>query len=459
MRQASSVPIGLSLPINPRARSARVAARGFPSSNGNGHHPPFEPSYPGREALQQRLAEARSVVETAFNGTDPNTRAYLEGLANSRWSPFFRPLESALEAISVMDGSPRVMLGANNYLGLTTDPRVVDAATEAIRCCGTGCTGSRLMNGTLRQHLELEERLARFLGKEAVLVFSAGFLANLGVLSGLAARDTHFVSDKLNHASICEGLLGSAVQCVRFTHNDPEALEKRLSKLPVGSPKWVVMEGVHSMLGDVCPLPEIVPVVRRYGARLILDDAHGIGVLGEGGRGTASSFGLTDEVDILTGTFSKSFASYGGFVAGDRETIERLRYGARAFIFTASLPPANVATVRRVLDILESEPEIVDRLRHNTLDLARRLKDAGVSTFHPEAAIIPLILGPNDVTWKAWKLLYDAGVYTNAAFPPGVPPGQALLRISMMASMSEHALAYAADTFTETFDLLGVRPC
>lgn len=420
---------------------------------------PFETS----DHLRRRLQRSRAILED-FNGAadpsvDPNTREYLEGLACSCWSPFFRPLDSALEATTVMEGRPVVMLGANNYLGLTTHPSVTAAATEAIRHCGTGCTGSRLMNGTSRLHIELEERLARFLGKEEVLVFSAGFLANLGVLSGLATRDTYFISDKLNHASICEGLLAATARCVRFQHNDPEHLKRRLAKLPPAAPKWVVLEGVHSMLGDVSPLPELVAVAKDHGARIILDDAHGIGVLGEGGRGTADVFGLSDDIDVITGTFSKSFASYGGFVAGDRETIHRLRFGARAFIFTASLPPANVATVLRVLDILETEPGLVERLRANTLGLAARLRNGGVDCEEPPAAIIPLVVGPNDQTWKAWRLLYEVGVYTNAAFPPGVPPGQALLRISMMASMGEAALDYAAEAIAATFDVLGVRPC
>lgn len=433
-----------------------------------GHHPPipatvrpFGPLEPTVSAadLVPDLCECLASAEAAGGGADPTSRAYLENLAASRWSPFFRPLESALEATSVVDGRRVLMLGANNYLGLTTDPRVVRAAVDAIRCCGTGCTGSRLMNGTLRLHEELEERLARFLGKEAVLVFSAGFLANVGTICGVASRDTCFLSDRLNHASICDGLLAAAGHCLRFQHNDPDALRRRLEKLPAGKPKWVLLEGVHSMMGDVCPLPEMVEVAERYGARILLDDAHGVGVVGKGGRGTAASFGLTDRVDLITGTFSKSFASYGGFVAGDRETIEQLRLSARAFIFTASLPPANVGTVLQVLEILEEEPEIVARLRTNTLGLAARLRSAGLTRMQPPAAIIPLVIGANDLTWKAWRLLFEAGVFTNAAFPPGVPPGQALLRLSLMASMSEESLAYAADAITTIFDLLEVPSC
>lgn len=418
-----------------------------------------DPSPGSDERRRRRLALCLADAERAGGAAAPSSREYLENVACSGCSPFFRPLDSALEAVSVMDGRPVVMLGANNYLGLTTDPRVVNAATEALLRYGTGCTGSRLMNGTLRLHLELEERLARFLRKEAALVFSAGFLANQGVLSGLATPDTYFISDKLNHASICEGLQGAKAQCVRFRHNDARHLRQKLAELPPESPKWVVIEGVHSMLGDVCPLPDLAAVAKAHGARLILDDAHGIGVVGEGGRGAASSFGLDDEVDLITGTFSKTFASYGGFVAGDRQTIELLRYGSRHFIFTASPPPANVATVLKVLDILEREPEIVGRLRRNTLDLAARLEAAGRFRGLPPAAILPLKLGRNDLTWKAWRLLYELGVYTNAAFPPGVPPGHSLLRISMMASLSEPDLAYAADAITFTFDMLGVPPC
>lgn len=408
---------------------------------------------------QLQMARCLADAEKAGGSADPRSREYLENLARSSCSPFFRPLESPLEAISVMDGCPVVMLGANNYLGLTTDPRVVRAATEAIQRYGTGCTGSRLMNGTLRLHLELEERLACFLGKEAALVFSAGFLANQGVLSALSTRDTVFISDKLNHASICEGLRGSEAQCVRFKHNDADHLRRKLVDLPPESLKWVVVEGVHSMMGDICPLPDLTAVAKELGARIILDDAHGTGVLGAGGQGSASSFGLVDEVDLITGTFSKTFASYGGFVAGDRQTIELLRYGSRQFIFTASLPPANVATVLKVLDILEREPEIVGRLRRNTLDLAARLQASGLCRSTPQAAIIPLVVGRNDLAWMAWRLLYELGVYTNAAFPPGVPPGQALLRISMMASLKEAAIAYAADAITATFSMLRAWPC
>lgn len=444
----------------------RVRDRGCPTepSTTTSHSSPVVPMelrrpFQDPQELQLQLAASLANLQTMKCSADPDTHAFLEEIACSCWSPFFRPLDSALDATSVMEGKPVVMLGANNYLGLTTHPSVKSAAAEAILRSGTGCTGSRLMNGTLRSHLELEERLARFLGKEEVLVFSAGFLANLGVLSGLATRDTYFVSDKLNHASICEGLLAATAHCVRFQHNDPDHLRRRLAVLPPDSPKWVVLEGVHSMLGDVCPLPELVAVAKEHGARIILDDAHGIGVMGKSGRGTADLFGLSDEIDLITGTFSKSFASYGGFVAGDRETLQHLRFTARAFIFTASLPPANVATVLEVLGLLESGPELVLRLRHNTLYLAHRLREAGIPVEDPPAAIIPLIVGPNDLTWKAWRLLYEAGVYTNSAFPPGVPPGMALLRISMMASMSEAALDYAADAIAATFDLLEVQPC
>jgi 8-amino-7-oxononanoate synthase len=418
----------------------------------------------GRSPYRDRsLANESSAIEPKpaepTEPIDPKSRAYLLRMATSPESPFFRILGSPLEAVSSMDGRDVVMLGANNYLGLTTDPRVTAAAVNAICCCGTGCTGSRLMNGTSLYHLELENRLARFFRKEAALVFSAGFLANLGVLSALGTRETYFVSDKLNHASICDGLLASFAQCLRFNHNDPDSLRQRLRKIPGAAPKWVIVEGVHSMMGDVCPLPEIVAVAREFGARVIVDDAHGVGVLGEGGRGTAHLFGVEDEVDVVTGTFSKSFASYGGFAVGDRAVIEQLRFGARAFIFTASLPPANVATVLKVLDILEEEPQIVGRLRRKTLDLARRLHAASLVQKEPPAAILPLILGPNDLTWKAWRLIYEAGVYTNAAFPPGTPAGQALIRISMMASMPEDAIAYAARVIIRTFDALGVRPC
>lgn len=434
-------------PVAAAARSAGVVRSPFTR--------PFETT----EQLYRELRRSRAALDAMSSSTDPDSREFLEELSCTCWSPFFRPLESALDATSVMEGRPMVMLGANNYLGMTTHPAVTAAATAAIRSQGTGCTGSRLMNGTSRSHMELEERLARFLGKEEVLVFSAGFLANLGVLSGLATRDTYFVSDKLNHASICEGLLAATAHCVRFQHNDPDHLRRRLEKLPGEAPKWVVLEGIHSMLGDVSPLPELVAAAREHGARVILDDAHGVGVMGERGRGSADLFGLTADIDVITGTFSKSFASYGGFVAGDAETIHRLRFGARAFIFTASLPPANVATVLEVLNIMERQPEFVERLRRNTVGLAQRLRDAGLCCGEPPAAIIPLIVGPNELTWKAWRMLYDVGVYTNAAFPPGVPPGQSLLRISMMASMSEAALDYAAEAIATTFDVLEVEPC
>lgn len=406
-----------------------------------------------RGAWEARAAELDA--ELALHHA-PESRAYLEAMAGSDSSPFFRRLESAATETAVMDGHRVVMLGANNYLGLTTDPRVTRASIAAIEQYGTGCTGSRFMNGTLPLHLELEGRLARFLHKEAALVFSAGFLANVGVLSVMGGRHAYLFSDRANHASICDGISASLAESLRFEHNDPDSLREKLRRAPVDAAKWVIVEGVHSMFGDVCPLPEIVAVARTYGARILLDDAHGVGVLGDGGRGTANLYGVESEIDLIVGTFSKSFASYGGFVAGDRATIESLRYATRSFIFTAGPPPATVASVLAALDVLEHEPTIVARLRQNALELARRLRAAGLLDRDPPAAIIPLVIGPNDRTWKAWTLLYEGGVYTNAAFPPGVPAGQALLRLSLMATLRPESLEYAASAIASAFEVLGL---
>ncbi len=403
------------------------------------------------DAWQARAAVLEAEVPSPH---DPESRAYLEAMAASDFSPFFRRLESAAAETAVMDGYRVVMLGANNYLGLTTDPRVTRASIAAIERYGTGCTGSRFMNGTLPLHLELESRMARFLRKEAALVFSAGFLANIGVLSVVAGRHAYLFSDRANHASICDGISASRAEPMRFEHNDPDSLAEKLRRAPAAAVKWVVVEGVHSMFGDVCPLREIIAVARAHGARIILDDAHGVGVLGDAGRGTANHLQVEDEVDLIVGTFSKSFASYGGFVAGDRGTIEQLRYGTRSFIFTAGPPPATVATVLAALDVLEQDPAIVSRLRQNTLELAGRLRAAGLVDRDPPAAIIPLVIGSNDRTWKAWRLLYEGGVYTNAAFPPGVPAGQALLRLSLMATLRPESIEYAANAITSAFRVL-----
>jgi len=371
--------------------------------------------------------------------------------------PYFVPLDGTEGTEVTVEGRSVIMIGSNNYLGLTTDPRVREAAKQAVDDYGTSCTGSRYLNGTLRLHRDVEERLANFVGKEAALVFSTGMQANLGAISALVGPDDFVILDKDNHASIVDGVRLSLGKMKRFRHNDMRHLERVLSGIPEEAGKLVVVDGVFSMGGDIAPLDEIVPLCQQYGARLYVDDAHSLGVLG-GGRGTAAHFGLTDEADLIMGTFSKSFASIGGFVAGDAEVISFIQHHARSLIFSASLPAPNLMAVLAALEIMETEPEHVERLWENGDYMLEGLQALGFNTGQTETPIIPLIIGHDEPTFLAWKLLFERGLYTNPVITPAVPPGQSLLRTSYMASHTREQLDQALDILATTGRQLGLIP-
>lgn len=356
--------------------------------------------------------------------------------------PFFQPLQDSDATTATFRGKEVVMIGSNNYLGLTTEPRVKKAAMDALEKFGTSCTGSRFLNGTLELHLELDRRLAEFVGKEAAIVFSTGYQTNVGTIQALVQRNDVAIVDKDDHASIVDGCFMargmSQGEMKRFKHNDPDSLEDVLSKLPDDAGKLVVVDGVYSMGGDIAPLPELVEICKRYGARIMVDDAHSIGVLANG-RGTAWHFGLTEEVDLIMGTFSKSLASIGGFIAGDADVIHYIQHFARSFAFSASLPASNAAAALAALDIIENEPERVQRLWDNAEYMRAGLKRLGYDTGNSNTPVIPLIVHDDYRTILAWHALIEEGVYTNPVVSPGVPPGGALLRTSYMAThTTEH---------------------
>ncbi len=371
--------------------------------------------------------------------------------------PYFLPLDGTEGTIVTVDGRDIIMIGSNNYLGLTTHPKVRQYSKDAIDRYGTSCTGSRFLNGTLRLHLELEQRLANFVGKEAALVYSTGMFANLGSISCLAGPDDYLICDKENHASIVDGALLSQGKLKRFRHNDMDHLEMILDRLPDNSGRMVIVDGVYSMSGDIAPLDEIVPICKHYGARLYVDDAHSIGMLGNG-RGTAAHFGLTDDVDLIMGTFSKSFASIGGFIAGDRDVIAYIQHHARSFIFSASLPPANLMAAQAALEIMETEPEHVEQLWDNGLKMLNGLRELGFNTGNTQTPIVPIIIGGVETTLLTWKMLFERGVYTNPVVPPGVPEGQGLLRTSYMATHTEEQLDRALEIIGATGRQLGLIP-
>jgi 8-amino-7-oxononanoate synthase len=359
-------------------------------------------------------------------------------------------------AVAVFQGKEVVMIGSNNYLGLTTDPRVRAAAIDAINRYGTSVTGSRFLNGTLELHLELDRRLAKFVGKEAALVFSTGYQTNVGTITALVQKGDYVIIDKDDHASIVDGCMMSLGEMRRFKHNDVSSLDTVLSKLPPEAGKLVVVDGVYSMGGDIAPLPEIVEICKRYGARIMVDDAHGIGVTG-GGRGTSHHFGLTDDVDLIMGTFSKSFASIGGFIAGSKDVIHYVQHHARSLIFSAALPAPSAAAALTALGIMETEPQHVENMWRNAEYMRKGLKELGYNTGRSNTPIIPIIIGDEFRTVLAWHALIDQGVYTNPVVPPGVPPASSLLRTSYMATHTfEHLdrALVALKTVGENLDLL-----
>ncbi len=356
--------------------------------------------------------------------------------------PYFQPLSDSEGTMATFNGREVVMIGSNNYLGLTTHPKVRQAAIDAIEKFGTSCTGSRFLNGTLEFHLELDRRMAKFVNKEAALVFSTGYQTNVGTISALVQKGDYVIIDKDDHASIVDGCFLSRGELRRFSHNDPDSLDKTLSRIPEDAGKLVVVDGVYSMGGDIAPLPTLVEISKKYGARIMVDDAHSLGVLADG-RGTAAYFGLTDEVDLIMGTFSKSFASIGGFIAGSAQAIHYIQHNARSLLFSASLPAPQVAAVLAALDIIESEPEHVRRLWDNANYMRAGLDRLGYDTGPSETPVIPLMIRDEYRTVLAWHALIEQGVYTNPVVPPGVPPNSSLLRTSYMATHTTDQLDIA----------------
>ncbi len=366
--------------------------------------------------------------------------------------PYFRALSDTEGAIAHFEGKEVVMIGSNNYLGLTTDPRVRQAAEEAIERYGTSVTGSRFLNGTLELHLELDRRLAQFVGKEAALVFPTGYQTNVGTITALVQKGDYVIVDKDDHASIVDGCLMCRGEMKRFRHNDISSLDDVLAKLPPEAGKLVVVDGVYSMGGDIAPLPEIVAICKRYGARIMVDDAHGIGVTGNG-HGTAAHFGLTDDVDLIMGTFSKSFASIGGFIAGSKEVVHYIQHHARSLIFSAALTASSAAAALKALEIMETEPEHVESLWDNAEYMRKGLRELGYDTGRSNTPIIPILIRDEFRTILAWHALIEEGVYTNPVLPPGVPTGNSLLRTSYMASHKKEHL----DRALKGFEVVGER--
>lgn len=361
--------------------------------------------------------------------------------------PYFTPIEASYDTEVVIRGQRKVMVGSNNYLGLTHHPRVLDAAEAALRRYGSGCTGSRFLNGTLDLHEELEERLARFIGKESALVFSTGYQTNLGVISALVGRDDHLYSDKLNHASIVDGSRLAFGVVHRYAHGDLGALERELARSPQDAGKLIVTDGIFSMEGDIADLPGIVALAEFHGAEVMVDDAHSLGVLGARGGGTAQHFRLEDRVSLVMGTFSKSLASIGGVIAGPEPVIHYLKHHARSLIFSASMPPSAVASVLAALDVIEEEPERRDALWRNTQRLQEGLRALGYDTGKSETPVIPVLIGDMERMLVFWKELFEFGVFTNPVTPPAVPENSCRLRISVMATHMDEHIDFVLDAF------------
>jgi 8-amino-7-oxononanoate synthase len=367
---------------------------------------------------------------------------------------FFRKLESPQDSEVVVNGKRVIMAGSNNYLGLTTHPRVKEAAIKAIEKFGSGCAGSRFLNGTLEIHEELELKLAHFFRKEAALVFATGYQTNLGTISALLGRNDVAIIDKYNHASIIDGCRLSFGQVKKYRHNDMKDLE-RVLEATKDRGKLIIVDGIFSMEGDIADLPDIVKLAKAYGARVMVDDAHAVGVLGEGGRGTAEHFGLEDQVDLIMGTYSKSLAAIGGFVAGSTEVIEFVKHIARSMIFSASLPPSLVASVSAALDIIEEQPQLRTQLWNNTHKMLKSYKELGYDTGTSETPIIPIIIKDSMKVYEMCKLLFENGVFVNPVVSPAVPQGRELLRTSYMATHTEEQL----DKVLAAFEKVGKQLC
>ncbi len=377
-------------------------------------------------------------------------------LSQTGMYPYFQALDENQGPVAIYNGEKVIMLGSNNYLGLTTHPKVREAAIEAIRKYGTGMTGSRFLNGSMKLHEELEEKLARFLGKEAALVFTTGYQANLGMMTGLVGKEAAAVVDRFAHASVHDGCRLMEGENIRFKHNDLADLEKVLSEQDPNKGLLIVVDGVYSMEGDLAPVPEMVKLARKYKVRLAVDDAHGLGVMGPGGRGTSHHFGVENEVDLIVGTFSKSLASIGGFVAGQKKVVDFVKHFGRPMIFSASLTPSCTAAASQALDILIQEPERAETVRSHAAYMKKELSAMGYKTGHADAAIVPVIIGDTLKTFLIWKELLDRGIYTNPVPYPAVAKGNELLRTSYLATHTREHLDKSLEVFKEVGQMFGI---
>ncbi len=371
--------------------------------------------------------------------------------------PYFKRIESAQGPEVVIEGKKKVVVCSNNYLGLANHPKVIEASVEAARKYGTSCTGSRFLNGTNDLHEKVERKFARFVGKEAAILFTTGHHSNLGAISVLVGKNDVVITDKLDHASILDGCRLALGEMVRFRHNDMDDLERLLVRYQ-DKGKLIVVDGVFSMEGDICNLPEIVRLARLYGARVMVDEAHSTGVLGETGRGTGEHFGLESDIDVIMATASKSLASIGGFIASREEVVHYIKHMARSLIFTASLPPAQVAAIDAALDIIGREPERRARLWKNTKKMKEGFQSIGFDTRTSESPIIPLTVGEDMKAFQMWRMLFDEGVFASPVVSPAVPEGQAIIRTSYMATHTDQQLDFVLDTFEKVAKQLGIIP-
>lgn len=378
----------------------------------------------------------------------------IEDLKEAGLYPYFHYLTTGQDTVVQMEGKRTIMIGSNNYLGLTSNQEVIDAGVEAIKKYGSGCSGSRFLNGTLDMHIQLEKELAEFLHKEDCVTFSTGFQSNLGIISAVAGRNDVIVSDKENHASIYDACRLSFAKLLRYEHNNMEDLERQLSSIDKDKGILIVTDGVFSMSGEICNLPEIVRLAKKYGARVMVDDAHGLGVIGEGGRGTASHFGLEDEVDLIMGTFSKSLASLGGYVVCSAKVANYIRHNSRPFIFSASITPASVACARKSLEILKREPERVENLNKLGDYFREGLTKRNIKFIPGKAPIVAIWTYTDENSFLACKMLLERGVYVNPVISPAVPVGQSILRTSFTATHTKEQLDEAMDKIKEVLDII-----
>jgi 8-amino-7-oxononanoate synthase len=412
-----------------------------------------------KQPIESKTAAVKETKETVdlFQKCYDFTRA--DEVKAAGFYPYFRAIEENEGPVVQIEGRKVIMAGSNNYLGLTAHPKVKEAAVKAVEKYGTGCSGSRYLTGTLDLHNELEVRLAKFMGKESCLLFSTGYQTAQGIIPTLVQRGEYLITDKDNHACIVAGYMmakGLFAEIVRYKHNDMEDLERVISRLPLHAAKMIVTDGVFSTTGELVNLPDLVPLAKKFNARILVDDAHAIGVVGKGGRGTASHYNLEDQVDLTMGTFSKTFASLGGFVVSEERIINYIKHHSPALIFSASPTPASVAAALAALDILEKEPGRIQKLIRNASKMREGFKSLGFKVIEGQSAVVPVIVGDDMVAFQFWRKLFDAGVFVNAFISPGVPPGMQMMRTSYMATHEDQHLDRILEIFEKTGKDLGI---